>query len=365
MRSVEIAVVGGGVAAAAAVLALRERDRTIAVVAPSPPSGFLIGESLSRAAERELECLKVLEAHHKEPYVEAQSRFSAWGSSALVEESAWPAAQHHGWILDRARFNDFLWEHASATPHSKFVAHVEKVTDDGEEWSLALRNGEHVRAKIVLDCSGRAAVVARRLGERMQLDKLVAAYSVFPHLDEAIEPTVAAMVESVPLGWCYSVVTPDGSMVVAFFTDSDQLPSSMATSADVWRETLAGCVLTQKRIDTAGFRVDGTPQIVDASTRISSIVATPRWLAAGDAAVCFDPLSSHGITTALWSGRTAALAADDVLAGETHQLATYDTTLRAGIDQYLLDRLNMYAAEQRFASLPFWRRRVTQRESTA
>lgn len=365
MRSVDIAVVGGGVAAAAAVLALRESDRTVAVVAPLPPRGFCIGESLSRAAEHELECLKVLAAHRKEPHLDAQSRFSAWGSSDLVEESAWPAAQHHGWFLDRARFNSFLWEHALATPHERLVAHVEHAIDDGEEWSITLRDGEPVRATIILDCSGRAAVVARRMGTRTQLDKLVAAYAVLPHGDASIDPTVGAMVESVALGWCYSVVTPDGSMVVAFFTDSDQLPEGVATSSDVWRETLAECPLTQKRIETAGFRVEATPTIVDASTRISSVFASPRWLAAGDAAVCFDPLSSHGITTALWSGRVAAEAAEGVLAGDRQPLEEYITTFREGIDQYMLGRLNMYAAEQRFGSSPFWQRRGAQRESTA
>ena len=350
-------MVGGGVAAAAAVLALRECGRSVAVLAPAPPSGFRIGESLSRSAEEELRKLGILDAHLEEPHLESQVRFSRWGSSELVEESAWPAAPHHGWYLDRARFNAFLWEQAETTPHQRFLSPVEKTVDHGDAWSLHLRGGGRVRGKIILDCSGRSAVIARRLANREQLDRLVAAYTVLPQIDDTIEPTVASMVESVLQGWCYSVLTPDRSLVVAFFTDSDLLPDRLGNSTDEWQALLAGCPLTMKRINTAGYRIEGAPAIVDASTRVSAEFATDRWLAAGDAAVCFDPLSSHGMTTGLWSGRVAADAADRLLAGDSTMVETYATRFRGGIDRYLQDRQRMYAVEQRWSTSPFWQRR--------
>lgn len=360
MNSAEIAVVGGGNAAAAAVRALRDRGRSVVVIANEPVAGFHIGESLSRSAEEELRRLDVLDPYLREPHLETQSRFSIWGNDELVEDSAWPAAPHHGWCLDRSRFNSFLWAQANATPHHRITSHVERAEDEGETWMVALRGGDRVRANIVLDCSGRAAVIARRQGERAQIDRLVAAYAVLPRIDDSIEPTLGSMVESISLGWCYSVVTPDRSMVVALFTDSDLLPDGITSSLEHWQEVVGAAEMTRKRIDTAGYAMDAAPRVVDASTRVGSVLATRRWLAAGDAAVCFDPLSSHGITTALWSGRAAAEAADEILAGAAGEPDEYDTVFRSGINQYLLDRRNMYALERRFETSPFWRRRHEQ-----
>ena len=360
MTAAEIAVIGGGNAAAAAVRALRDRGRSVVVIANEPPTGFHIGESLSRSAEEELRRLDILDPYLQEPHLEAQSRFSIWGSAELVEDGAWPAASHHGWCLDRARFNAFLWAQAEVTPHQRINSHVERAEDEGETWLISLRGGQPVRANIILDCSGRAAVIARRQGERTQIDRLVAAYAVLPQVDGSIDPTVGSMVESIPLGWCYSVVTPDRSMVVALFTDSDLLPDKITTSIDHWKEAIAAGEMTGQRIDTAGYVLEGTPVVVDASTRVGSVLATRRWLAAGDAAVCFDPLSSHGITTALWSGRAAAEAADGILAGDAEEPDAYDTSFRSGINKYLLDRQNMYALERRFEASPFWQRRHEQ-----
>ena len=360
MTAAEIAVVGGGNAAAAALRALRDRGRSVVVIAHEPPAGFHIGESLSRSAEEELRKLDIHESFLQEPHLETQSRFSVWGNPQLVEDGAWPAAPHHGWCLDRARFNAFLWAQADSTPHQRIASHVERAEDEGEAWLISLRGGDQVRANMVLDCSGRAAVIARRQGERTQIDRLVAAYVVLPQVDESIDPTIGSMVESIPLGWCYSVVTPDRSMVVALFTDSDLLPEKIATSVDHWREAIAPGEMTRKRIDGAGYALERTPDVVDASTRVGSVLATRRWLAAGDAAVCFDPLSSHGITTALWSGRAAAEAADGILSGDAGEPDGYDTSFRSGIDKYLLDRQNMYALEKRFQAAPFWQRRHEQ-----
>ena len=75
----------------------------------------------------------------------------------------------------------------------------------------------------------------------------------------------------------------------------------------------------------------------------------PGWLAAGDAAASFDPLSSQGILTAVLMGREAARHIDEPAA----YAARYGEIVAA----YERERRAMYGREQRWPAAPFWARR--------
>src|SRR5690606_1717028 len=81
------------------------------------------------------------------------------------------------------------------------------------------------------------------------------------------------------------------------------------------------------------------------------------WLAVGDAAMAFDPLSSHGMTSALWGGWHAGRLIRDALAGHTESLAHYQRALERGRRQFLMDRTRIYGLEQRYPASRFWARR--------
>jgi len=86
--------------------------------------------------------------------------------------------------------------------------------------------------------------------------------------------------------------------------------------------------------------------------------AGKAWAAAGDAAAAFDPLSSYGLTTALWSGHQAALAAAAALASDDAPLAQYAAGLRSAVGRFLAEQRAVHALERRWPSLPFWQRRA-------
>src|SRR5579863_8852913 len=82
-----------------------------------------------------------------------------------------------------------------------------------------------------------------------------------------------------------------------------------------------------------------------------------RWIAAGDAAQAFDPLSSQGIITAIIGGNNAAAALIANHAAEPCALEKLQADLDAGYAAYLGERQTYYRAEQRWEERPFWRRR--------
>jgi flavin-dependent dehydrogenase len=81
------------------------------------------------------------------------------------------------------------------------------------------------------------------------------------------------------------------------------------------------------------------------------------WLAVGDAAFAFDPLSSQGILTSLYTGMKAGEALIEHLSGNSDALANYGYRLAMIYNAYLRNRSTYYRLEERWAERPFWRRR--------
>src|SRR5262249_58094658 len=82
------------------------------------------------------------------------------------------------------------------------------------------------------------------------------------------------------------------------------------------------------------------------------------WVAVGDAAFAYDPLSGHGITSALASGRDAGRAIAAAFAGDAEALPGYADRLSRARRLYQRRRLEQYTQEHRWANRPFWGRRT-------
>ena len=96
---------------------------------------------------------------------------------------------------------------------------------------------------------------------------------------------------------------------------------------------------------------------VSANTSILDRLTGPNWLAVGDAASTYDPLSSHGICKALESGCHAASAVIDAVNGSAHALEEYAGWVRQEFANYLAHYRHYYAQVTRWPRSPFWARR--------
>ena len=96
-----------------------------------------------------------------------------------------------------------------------------------------------------------------------------------------------------------------------------------------------------------------------ASTRRRVIPGGPHWIAAGDAAASFDPLSGIGIGFALHSGIHAARVANEELHGRSALRPQYVAALDATMRSFRWRSRALYAQEQRWRDRAFWRRRIT------
>lgn len=153
-------------------------------------------------------------------------------------------------------------------------------------------------------------------------------------------------------------------MIAMLMTDADLCGRLRLTVAESWQAILQSTQATRQRLGPA-HRIS-TPQVHCAhSQRLRRDGASDAglWLAVGDATLAVDPISGSGVLRALRTARAAADTVSELLA-RPHAwkgtLAAYEAERDKECTNYLLERAQYYAAEQRFDT-PFWQRRQVMR----
>ncbi|WP_207460892.1 glycine oxidase maturase GoxB [Azospirillum sp. SYSU D00513] len=354
----DVAVIGGGVAGAAAALTVAGAGRTVLCIGPEEGPEDRPGEFLSPAANAILAELGLAELVDSGPHRVANATYAAWTAPLLAQRSAITHTEGPGRVLDRPAFQHALSGAVARAGVPRLASPLAAVERDGGTWRLTLADGTEHKARFLIDASGRAAVVARRFSARRRADRLVAAYGFLTQRDEDVEPTPATLIEAVAEGWWYASLLPDRRLALAFFSDPDRLPRGLSRDPGLWRAMLKDTEWVARWLDSAGYEDFAAPRLASAGTLWLERAAGDGWVAAGDAAAAFDPLSSHGLTSALWGGRRAAQAALAALDGDAGPLDRYAATLNGAVGEFLKQRRAVYAEVRRFAGQPFWRRRA-------
>ena len=357
--SYDIVIIGGGPAGAAAALTLRQLDPAlrVAIVERSRYERPRIGETLPPLAQPLLARLGAWPTFARAGFVPAYGTSAAWGAPTPHDHEFVLHPHGQGWHLDRRAFDRLLAAHAQAQGADLLLGlRIAAQARAPGGWRLTLAGaqtpGQAISARFVIDASGRTAGFARRQGARLLLyDDLVAAARFVPAEAGAL-PT---LVEACPQGWWYSAGLPGGQAVLALMSDAGLLRANKYRSADGWVAALGAAPHTSRRLPaTPG----AAPQIWSARTQRLDTPVGADWLAAGDAASTFDPLSSQGIIKSLRGGTLAAYAAYDTLGGKPGALERYAALIGAEFTSYLETWAAFYAQEQRWTSAPFWQRRA-------
>lgn len=84
-----------------------------------------------------------------------------------------------------------------------------------------------------------------------------------------------------------------------------------------------------------------------------------RWIAIGDSAMCFDPLSSQGMITAISASFICVRALHFLFKENSDQeLQLYSKRLENAYNKYLDERKQVYSKETRWIGETFWSRRI-------
>jgi hypothetical protein len=144
-------------------------------------------------------------------------------------------------------------------------------------------------------------------------------------------------------------------MVVAFMSDADLIRRGGVQQPQIWEGLLATTQHTRQGLTAGSLTL---PLIVrPAHSHVLQPASGSGWVAAGDAAAAFDPLSSMGIGHAVTSGIHAARVAHDQLTLKGRLTSEYTINVAHNFQKYLELRRDYYQIERRWPDRPFWARR--------
>jgi flavin-dependent dehydrogenase len=323
-------VCGGGPGGSTfATLMARMGHRTVLFEREKFPR-FHIGESLLPWNVPLFERIGVLsKLKAAGPQVKLGARFYHQGSSftrpvvfANGVDSEHPSSFH----VKRAEFDALLLDHARESGAAVFQeARVTEVLfgADGKRARgvKVLLKGESeprtVEAKVVVDATGRDALLSRHLGGRRR-DPLLDRSAAFAHYDTFRREEGPAggdiVVVTTPDGWWWLIPFSDGSVSVGIVMPSRRFKERKGTVEELFEESVSA---TPEVNDLLA----GSKRTMDVQAIADYSYATPRisgdgFCLVGDAACFLDPVFSTGVLLAMESAELAASAVDRALRGK-------------------------------------------------
>jgi flavin-dependent dehydrogenase len=238
-------------------------------------------------------------------------------------------------------------------------AHTGTISRCKAGWSVESTVGSERRAftsAFLVDATGRAAAIVRRLGARHVVhDRLIGIMGIMQSSDRANMSDATLLIEAVADGWWYAALLPDRRLLAAFMTDAPVRSTRAADLTSMWSTQMERTRFIRAR--AAGFELDGDVRAKFAGSAVCEPAAGNRWIAVADAASAFDPLSSMGISRALQSAIVAADVIERSLSGDTEAVVEYAAEVAREFDEYLVARTRYHCRETRWRNRPFWRGR--------
>jgi flavin-dependent dehydrogenase len=359
--NVDVAIVGGGPAGIATALTLAGSGASVLVVERSFYEEERVGETFPPAIRHALARLDLWEEFAAAQHVPSQAIRCLWGGDEPYERSFIFDPYGTGWHVNRQAFDASLALAARRRGVHVKTGHrllsCEREATEGWRLRLESQEGEvWTRARFVVDATGRAATLVRRLGgERIACDRLVGIYGYFKGTSGGACAGEFTLIEAVEEGWWYSAPLPGERLAVALMTDADLCARNSLREVSSWTEKLSQSSHTLAR--TCSLLLDDVLRVVPAHSSMSNPLCGRDWLAVGDAATALDPLSGDGVLRALGKGIRAAEAILKTWSGDRAALTDYRREMIEEFRTYIERRDAYYHRETRWSETPFWTRR--------
>jgi len=358
----DICILGGGPAGATAALMLKKRSPELSIVLleSSNYEHWRVGETLSPDAGRAFRELGIWDSFLEKEHLSSYGTCAAWETELVTENEFIYHPEGRGWHLNRVRFDEWMAEQAAEKgadlrKGTRYISHERK------EQSIVLTLEDEARkyaleAGLIVDASGRRSAFGRNEKvERTTHDRLSGAIGFFKNEAPLSEISTYTLVESQEEGWWYSAYLNDGRFIIAFMTDADILKSKKLQDQELFLNQLRQTLHTKHRVPK--LEPAEPIRILSAASMLSQQVCGDRWIALGDAASTFDPLSSQGIYKSIRSGMFGAYAILDEQHGKPGGFAKYQRFIAEEFQEYLDTKKDFYGQVKRWPESEFWKRR--------
>ena len=349
----DVVIIGAGVAGCSAAINLPAHLR-VAVIDQSKSLDFKIGESLPPAVKRLFKKMQLWEDFKQQGHLPCYGNRAIWANNQLQETDFIRDIDGHGWHLDRVKFEQWLVKiaHKNAQFYSKteFI----KAVYIAKQWQITLKN-EDIKARLIIDASGRTSPFSKRLKiQKQHTDQMVSSWlkgTEIPHRND----TGFSFIQATEKGWWYSASIPNQERILSFHTDARLDHLKNFRDAKVQLATAQQYPLLAELLERCQFQLTETQGYTAAhSTRLSQF-SGQAWLAAGDAALSMDPISSQGMFNALYTGLLAATQGQQWLNHEIPDFKQYHQSLEQIWQAYQQHLKYWYQVPEQWQQSDFWK----------
>ena len=343
----DVAVIGGGPGGATLATFLERNGHRCVIFEQSKFPRYHIGESLIPHTHGIFDRLGLLPQLRASAFpVKHSVRFVSHSGKESVPfyfSETIPSERARTWQVERSRFDCMMLDHARANGvevHEQVS--IDKVLlEDGRAVGVQIVPSDgvrtKVRAKVVVDASGRACVIGRQLGLRSPLPELrkSSVWGYFrggkrlPGID-AGETTMFLIPGG---GWFWYIPLPDDMVSVGIVADPEYVFSQSDDMEAAFTREVALCAPLEDRLASAERvgPVRGSRHLA----YLNRQTCGDGWVMIGDARAFLDPIYSSGLYLALGSAELAAQCIDDALKNDdvsAARLGRFEPALWKGVD---------------------------------
>lgn len=370
--SFDVLIVGAGPAGAAAAIMLSKQQLKVGLIDSVNEVKPKVGESLLPAVLRLLKRLQINgipDLLSSDDYKPCMVNASAWGQTKWQYRDHIFNPEGNGWHVNRTKFDKALRtvaEEAGASFIDRRIVNITK-TLDGYELGLttSIATGEKkLKAKYVIDATGRAAKISRLLGHTRTIVSHQMACIAW--LKETVTTDAATRIKSVANGWWYTAVLPNKLRVAVFHGLKNQVIAYQKNASQfVTAFNHASLLTVNVEEDNLAYPL----KVNKANVEKQEKPLPNHVIAVGDAVLSFDPLASQGVFFALYSGIQAGeliLKMGQNVQSDWETLITaYHRQVENVFQANQKSRAYFYYNERRFWDNPYWVEARLQKEKSA
>jgi FADH2-dependent halogenase len=327
----DVVVMGGGPAGSTAASVLARAGRRVILLERDRFPRFHIGESLLASVNDVFDAIGVADRIRAAgfpqkwgaTFITPDGQVERFADFAISTDVRWPQT----WQVPRAKMDTLLLDHAAASGADVRQGHrVLDVAFDGGGVTVSVRpppvdgaatGTTAIRARVVIDASGRAGLLSRAFSLRVD-EPTLANVAIFSHYAgvpraEGRRAGDIRVVARRDLGWFWLIPISDDLMSVGVVLPQSVFLTLPKLEPEVLLERLIGDTPAASRLMTRAERK--WPVRVEKDFSFGSrAYAGDRWIIVGDAGSFLDPVFSSGVAIALESGLEGARAVDRALA---------------------------------------------------
>jgi len=357
---VDVVVAGGGPAGASAAAILARHGHKVLLLEKERFPRFHVGESLLPAAWDLWDRLGVTAEIEDSNYVVKQGvnfgMFSEDQVTLLTAEYPEYFQRPYTYHVERAHFDELLLKNAERSGarvcQEWTVADV--IMEEGRAVGvMAGANGEQpreIRARAVVDATGRNCLLARKLGLRKP-DPVLNKISHFAHFtgayrklndDPQFDESTMTDIHTIDGGWIWYIPLRDDVVSVGVVLDAKYAGHLKGPQAR-FDHAIADCPLVAEWM--SGARQTTEMHTISNISYLNDSFVGDGYAMIGDASMFVDPIFSAGVTLAIRGGVFAADAIHDGIVNDdlsAARLRVYEDKIRLPMDRIFKMIRNWY-----------------------